>query len=128
MPLDLNQCDKACIKCIKGYKKKHKLVAGQSFDISCEGIPRFGEHINMLGSIPADQQNTALSILDPVTWAAETLDWHCLDPDGSVWMRRDPGEYTKWREQNPDADLLGNSRYHRPYQADMLRCSSQFNR
>lgn len=126
MPLNLNQCDKACVSCIKGYKKKHNLIAGQTFDISCDGIPKFSEHINMLGSIPEAQQETALAILDPVTWAAQTLDWHCTDPDGSVWMRRDPEEYNKWREQNPDTNVLGHSRYHRPYQADMLRCSSQF--
>jgi replicative DNA helicase len=62
--------------------------------------------------------------MDPVTWAANVLDWHCLDPDGKIWKRRNPAEYDKWVNEHPGESVLGKSRYHRPYQAEMLRCSS----
>jgi len=64
-------------------------------------------------------------MLDPVTWAAEVLDWHCFDPDGEIWKRKNPEEYHKWIDQHPDEDILGKSRYHRPYQAMMLRCAAK---
>jgi replicative DNA helicase len=62
-------------------------------------------------------------MLDPVAWAADVLDWHCLDPDGSIWKRRNPEEYDKWVRENPGKSIFGKSRYHRPYQAVILRCS-----
>ena len=122
---DLNRCDKACFGCIKNYKTKHSLKSGQKFEIRCNGIPK--DHIPpaILDTIRPEERNMAQSLLDPVTWAAQTLDWHCLDPDGSVWKRRNPDEYYAWIEANPGVDILGHSRYHRPYQADMLRCTSK---
>lgn len=64
--------------------------------------------------------------MDPVTWAAQTLDWHCLDPDGEIWKRKNPDEYYAWLNANPGQSIEGKSRYHRPYQATSIRCSSQF--
>jgi replicative DNA helicase len=119
--LDLNQCNSDCLNCIKWYKKKHSLRKGQGFDIKCIGIP--DEYVNEDFSV-ADKQSARM-ILDPVIWAAETLDWHCLDPDGEIWKRKNPGEYYAWKEENPGQDILGHSRYHRPYQAEMLRCTAK---
>ncbi|RKZ06473.1 hypothetical protein DRQ25_13845 [Candidatus Fermentibacteria bacterium] len=64
-------------------------------------------------------------MLDPVAWAREVLDWHCLDPDGEVWKRKNPNEYYNWVKKHPGEDILGKSRYHRPYQAKVLRCTSR---
>jgi replicative DNA helicase len=121
--MDLNQCDESCLGCIKKYVCKHKLVTGQKFKIKCKGIPKF-EQLNLFDK-EGEGNKTATYILDPVQWAAKTLDWHCLDPDGEVWERRDPEEFAEWKFENPDTPLLGHSRYHRPYQADMLRCSAR---
>jgi len=120
--LDLTQCDKTCLNCIKGYKSKHKLVAGQKFKIKCTGIPDY-EQLSLFGE--TSEQDTALSVLDPVRWAAETLDWHCLDPDGEIWKRKNPEEYNEWVGNHPGESILGQSRYHRPYQALMTRCQAR---
>jgi intein/homing endonuclease len=69
---------------------------------------------------------TALALVDPVTWAAKNLDWHCIDPDGEIWKRKNPNEYYEWKAKNPDTDILGHSRYHRPYQSLMLQCSARY--
>jgi len=119
--MDLNKCDHACLTCVRNYKKKHNLVAGQQFKIKCKGITDYS-NLNLFND---ETDNTASYILDPVKWAAETLDWHCLDPDGEIWKRRNPEEYETWVSENPDTPILGHSRYHRPYQATMLRCSSR---
>jgi hypothetical protein len=124
LPIDLNQCDKACFGCIKGYKKKHDLKAGDQFKITCTGIPKEYLANDLLISLPTEERNTALSVLDPVTWANINLDWHCIDPTAEIWQRKDPEEFAKWRERHPNMSLLGKSRYHRPYQADMLRCTA----
>lgn len=121
MPLDLNKCHSDCFNCIKKYKKKHDLIKGQNFVIQCRGIPKLYTQEGVSG---LDNQ-TVKNIMDPVAWAAATLDWHCLDPDGEVWKRKNPLEYEEWREANPDKDILGHSRYHRPYQAEALRCSAK---
>ena len=122
---DLNSCDQECFKCIKGYKKKHALIQGQSFEINCNGIPAEYIPLEILEDIPEPEREIALAMVDPVSWAAQTLDWHCLDPDGEVWKRKNPDEYFAWKEKNPDASVLGKSRYHRPYQATMLRCNAK---
>jgi replicative DNA helicase len=123
--LNLNNCDKACLGCVRGYAKKHTLKKGQEFTIRCKGIPQDFIPQSVLQSIDESERATSLALFDPVIWARDNLDWHCLDPDGSIWMRKNPVEYDEWREENPDADILGNSRYHRPYQAEMLRCTSK---
>jgi replicative DNA helicase len=69
-----------------------------------------------------DSEMNASAILDPVQWAAEVLDWHCLDPDGSVWARKNPLEYQEAMAKNPGQV----SKYHREYQAVELRCSSKY--
>lgn len=120
---NLNNCDVACFGCIKKYKKKHDLKEGETFRIACHGIPKTFLPILLAESIPEAERKTALSMLDPVTWAAETLDWHCIDPDGSIWKRKNPDEYERWVRNNPGKPVI--SRYHRPYQAEMLRCTSK---
>jgi hypothetical protein len=100
------------------------LVAGQRFEIKCKGIPRF-DQLDLFTGMAPDQQTSAKGILDPVQWAAETLDWHCLDPDGEIWKRKNPEEYAEWKADHPGEPIFGQSRYHRPYQADMLRCSAR---
>jgi replicative DNA helicase len=125
--LDLNQCNQECTKCILNYKKKHRLKQGEEnpFRVSCKGIPEEYIDKEFYHILPEEEVKTALSMLDPVTWAAEVLDWHCFDPDGEVWKRKNPEEYYKWVKEHPDEDILGKSRYHRPYQGIMLRCSSK---
>lgn len=122
---DLNQCSKACLSCIRGYKNKHSLKTGQKFEIRCNGIPK--DHIppSILATIKPEEREMAQGLLDPVMWAAQTLDWHCLDPDGEIWKRKNPDEYDDWVDANPGKSILGHSRYHRPYQAEMLRCTSK---
>lgn len=124
--LDLNQCDVACLGCIKTYKKKHELVEGNKFKILCNGIPDDYVSKDIRQTISKDEAEAAESILDPVTWARENLDWHCSDPEGEVWKRRNPQEYLGWVQRNPDESIEGKSRYHRPYQAEMLRCTSNW--
>lgn len=125
MAIDLNQCDQACFGCIKSYKSKHSLKPGQQFQIRCDGIPKDHIPLPVLNTIPVKERSMARAMVDPVEWAAQTLDWHCFDPDGEVWLRKNPDEYWAWKEANPDKDILGHSRYHRPYQAEMLRCTSK---
>ncbi len=122
--IDLNRCDQACLGCVKSYKKKHSLSQGK-FEISCNGIPAEYISPDLAASLGEEQYMTALSVMDPVTWAAEHIDWHCLDPDGSVWKRKNPKEYENWVKKNPGVSILGKSRYHRPYQATMLRCTAK---
>lgn len=125
MTLNLNSCDKACLGCIKGYKKKFNPEIGSPFTISCKGIPKTYLANNISETMTIEDRKTALAMLDPVTWAAETLDWHCLDPDGSIWARKNPIEYKNWIDNNPGKSIEGKSRYHRPYQATLLRCTAK---
>ena len=125
MIADLNQCDRTCLSCIKNYKDKHTLKIGQKFEVRCNGIPKDRIPSSILATIKPEERDVAQGLLDPVTWAAQALDWHCLDPDGEIWKRKNPDEYYEWVDNNPDKSILGHSRYHRPYQAEMLRCSSK---
>jgi hypothetical protein len=122
---NLNFCDKECYGCIKDYKSKHDLKAGEKFKISCSGIPKEYISKELLNTLPEEEVKTALSIVDPVTWAAINLDWHCSDPNGEIWKRKDPQEYETWRQENPGVSIYKKSRYHRPYQQTMLRCKSK---
>lgn len=128
MSFDLNECAQDCFECIKAYKKKHRLsgLEENPFRISCNGIPKQYVTEDLYSVLPAEQVKTAEIMLDPVAWAREVLDWHCLDPDGEVWKRKNPKEYYDWIKKHPGEDILGHSRYHRPYQALMLSCSSQY--
>ena len=123
--INLNECDKACLGCIKGYAKRHNLKSNQKFEVSCRGIPKDHIPLPILQAIDPSERETAKGMFDPVSWAASTLDWHCIDPDGEHWKRKNPEEYLSWREENPEDKILNNSRYHRPYQAEMLRCTSK---
>ena len=126
MPLDLNRCSGDCLSCIKSYKNKHGLEPGSKFEIECMGILEDEEFTRLLQDLDPDERITAGEIIDPVQWAAANLDWHCMDPDGAIWKRKNPAEYYKWITEHPGEDIYGSSRYHRPYQALMLRCTSQF--
>ncbi len=121
--------DPACTSCIKGYSKKHNLKSGDSFSIACHGIPKEYISPSVAESVPPEELKSMISMLDPVTWAAEVLDWHCIDPDGSIWKRKTAegslDEVTPYIEEN-HAELVkqGKSAFNRPYQKLMLSCSS----
>lgn len=121
MALNLKILDEACTGCIKGYAGKHRLGKGDTFSIRCSGIPKTFISPNTIRALSNESAISATALLDPVTWALENLDWHCLDEDGSVWARKNPEEYRKQMEERPDRA----SKYHRPYQATMLRCSAR---
>ena len=123
--IDLNNCNQVCFGCIKKYKAKHKLEKGQSFDVPCKGIPKDYIPIDLLGSLKTEEKESATAMLDPVAWAAATLDWHCFDEDGEIWKRKNPEEYYEWKANNPGKSIKGHSRYHRPYQGELLRCTSK---
>lgn len=131
MPIDLNQCDQICTGCVRGYKKKHK--DEPSFVVSCKGIPL--EYIpgNVLALLPEADAASAVAMLDPVTWAGQVLDWYCLDVDGSIWKKKSeenrlPQGVVNYYDNIPAANAriaAGKSPFHRPYQAEMLRCSAK---
>lgn len=115
MKLNVLNTDPACTACIKGYSKKHNLKKGDQFEIKCRGIPKtFSEGIPLQGTDP-------YMLLDPVAWAREVLNWHCLDPDNEVWKKQDLVEYTRMQEEYPGRA----SKFHRPYQVAPLRCTSR---
>lgn len=120
MALNLNILDNACTGCIKSYAGKHRLKAGDKFSIKCGGIPKTYVKDSTAMTLSSEGTISATALLDPVTWAKEMLDWHCLDPDHSIWKRKNPMEQAKQTEDNPGRQ----SKYHRPYQATMLRCSA----
>jgi hypothetical protein len=128
--LNLYNCDKVCTDCIKKYKIKHlpefqHKQERPSFNISCDGIPKEFVSEGVLAHFADIDYKEALALLDPVVWAEENLDWYCLDPTGEIWKKKNPLEYYKWKEKHPNDDIHGKSRYHRPYQAEMLRCSAK---
>jgi hypothetical protein len=120
MPLNILQSDSACHDCLKTYAKKHNFKKGDKFEIDCKGIPR--EYISSLTSSQLTSTVDPQILMDPVMWAAQVLDWHCLDPDGDVWARKDPEEYIEQMAKHPGRP----SKYHRPYQATMLRCTAKY--
>lgn len=124
MAINLNDCNQLCFGCIKKYKKKHDIKTGESFEVDCKGIPAEYVPSEILSTFSESDKDSATALFDPVTWAAKTLDWHCIDPDGSVWKRKNPEEYYEWIEKHPGEPILNKSRYHRPYQAELLRCTS----
>ena len=128
--INLKACTQECVDCIYAYKKKHasdfKERGGlPSFDIDCAGIPKEYADEELLQQFPKMDPEEIQELLDPVTWAAKNLDFHCLDPDGEVWKRKNPEEYYDWVKKHPGESIFGKSRYHRPYQAQMLRCKSR---
>ncbi|MBW1802319.1 MAG: terminase family protein, partial [Deltaproteobacteria bacterium] len=129
MLLDLNQCDPTCKSCVSLYFKKHKVKQGteKPFRITCEGIPLNYIPDSILAAIGGDPE-LAISTYDPVVWARKFLDWHCEDPDGEVWKRKTlehslPPEAASYDKERAEA---GKSIFHRPYQADMLRCAAKY--
>lgn len=120
MALNILQSDEACHVCLKSYSKKFNFKKGDKFELLCRGIPK--QYINDSTSLALSGDFSAEIVLDPVRWAAEVLDWHCLDPDGQIWARKNPDEYVRQMVDFPDRP----SKYHRPYQATMLRCSSKY--
>ena len=125
MPLNLNECTQNCTSCIRSYIGKHDLQKGDSFTISCKGIPKQYIPDDILASLGVNPE-IAIASQDPVLWASMFLDWHCLDPDGEVWKRKSEdgtlGELPRYNEEQAKA---GRSIFHRPYQAEMLRCSAR---
>jgi len=126
MSINLKLCDKTCHDCIKGYILKHSLERGDSFDTPCNGIPLEYVPDNVVAALGGDK-DTATAIFDPVTWAAHNLDWYCIDPTGEHWKRKtDNGTIpTGLPNHDPVRGLNGQSIFHRPYQAEMLRCTSK---
>ena len=126
MSLDLNQCRSLCYRCVKQYIAKHKLKKGSGgFEIfGCEGVPTQYVPDDILSSLGEDPE-TIESMVNPVLWANKFLDWHCLDPDGKIWERKTKeGSLGGLPEFDPSrAD--GKSIFHRPYQVEMLQCSSK---
>jgi intein/homing endonuclease len=121
--LNLNECSHECISCVKAYKKKFGATSGRlQFKIECDGIPKEYATPELIRDNPELTKREIEAFFDPVIWAADYLDWHCLDPDGEVWKRKNPKEYQKWIARHPGESILGHSRYHRPYQATLLRC------
>lgn len=125
MSIDLRQCDGACESCIKCYVKKHRLVPGDKFGIKCEGIPLEFVPQHILAQVRHDPE-LSISMLDPVKWASKFIDWHCLDPDGEIWKRKHmEGSLKDLPPYDQERAKAGKSIFHRPYQAEMLRCSSK---
>ena len=130
--IDLRQCDSACLGCVKSYKKKHD--RDSKFTIVCNGIPLEYIPKNVLATIDNEEDaKSAIGMLDPVSWASQVLDWHCIDPDGEVWKRKSrdallpqgtPNYYTDV-VAGDERILAGRSPFHRPYQAELLRCTSK---
>ena len=90
MALDLNICDKECLYCVKQYKEKFEFKKGDKFQVRCGGIISKEVRAGFLQHLDPEDRITASTLLDPVAWAARTLDWHCLDHDGSIWRRKNP--------------------------------------
>jgi hypothetical protein len=124
MSFNLNQCTSDCTHCVQSYINKFRLEKGDKFQIKCFGIPKSYIPEELIDQI--EDQDATESILNPVKWAAKYLDWHCIDPDGSVWKRKtEEGTLKEVHPYNEELALAGKSPYHRPYQALMLACSSR---
>jgi hypothetical protein len=124
MAIDLNQCKNECHDCVVHYIEKHKLKSGEKFKLQCTGIPKeyIPEHI--LSALGVTERS-ALAMVDPVIWAAEILDWHCLDPEGKEWERKEnEGSLGGLPAYNEERAKIGKSIFHRPYQKEMLQCSA----
>lgn len=125
MSINLKICDQQCHECIKGYISKHSLKKGGKFAIPCRGIPKEYIPESIKATLGGDS-DLAVAMLDPVLWAAKVLDWHCLDPDGENWKCKTEnmtlGELPPYNEYQAKA---GKSIFHRPYQAEMLRCTGR---
>jgi replicative DNA helicase len=125
MQFNLKLCDKSCESCLRRYIKKYKVRDKSKLELSCYGIPLSPVSDDLLGTVDVDEE-FAVALYDPVVWARKMLDWHCLDPDGSVWKRKTqdgtlPANADPYNEKRAKA---GKSIFHRPYQAEMLRCTS----
>lgn len=127
--INLASCDKECYDCVLNYRKKHendfKTSNKIEFEIPCNGIPKDYSNKEILSDLSDIDAEEVRCLLDPVAWAAKYLDWHCEDPDGEIWKRKNPQEYMEWRRNNPNGNILGKSRYHRPYQKSILRCTAK---
>jgi len=124
--IDLTKCIPDCRECIKHYIKKHSLQKGETFKIVCTGIPLDFVPKDVLAANPDLDEDTAVSLVDPVAWASRYLDWYCLDPVGEVWKRKtDEGLIGEFEPYTFEQAALGKSPYHRPYQALALRCTAR---
>lgn len=131
MSIDLRQCTEDCLNCVKAYKKKHGKE--QKFVISCTGIPISYVPERILSALSVEDANVAVGMLDPVQWAGDILDWYCMDPDGEIWKRKSREDtlpqgcinYYNNIEQGDEKISNLKSPFHRPYQQEMLRCTSK---
>jgi replicative DNA helicase len=126
---NLKQCNGLCHQCVKQYIDKHHLRKGEQFGIPCRGIPSQYIPDSILASLGEDPK-AAIAMMDPVIWANVFLDWHCFDPDGAIWKRKTAenslsGLPPYIESEHADMVKKGKSIFHRPYQAEMLRCSSK---
>lgn len=131
---NLNECDGECTSCVKKYIEKHRLRKGvkeDKFGIACGGILKQQIPDSIMAAL-GENAKTAVAMKDPVVWAAEMLDWHCIDPDGAVWKRKTQegtlGKIERYDPNNPEhvkRAKEGKSPYHRPYQKAMLSCTSK---
>ena len=117
--------------CVQSYKQKHG--NRQNFTISCTGIPISYVPESVLATLSAEDASAAIAVLDPVEWAADIIDWHCYDSDGEVWKRKSredtlpQGCINYYDDTEYGDERIANLRspFHRPYQAEMLRCTSK---
>ena len=131
MAINLKTCNSICKDCIKDYANKYKLGRGDKFSVNCSGIPQQYIPNELLSSLDMDP-SVATAMIDPITWAAKYLDWYCLDPDGEIWKRKtldgSIGSAPPFEPDNPahiQRVKNGKSPFHRPYQEQLLRCSSK---
>jgi replicative DNA helicase len=92
--------------------------------VPCRGIPLDYLPNGVLAGV--DDKDMAIAMFDPLMWARKFLDWHCLDPNNEEWKRKTlegtmPTGFATWE---PHTDAI--SVFHRPYQAEMLQCSSKY--
>ena len=124
MPVDLGQCEGICTGCVKHYIGKHRLGKGDKFAIPCKGIPL--EYLPNGIMSHVEDKDMAIAMFDPLMWARKFLDWHCIDPDGEEWKRKTlegslPTGFATWEPGTKQTSV-----FHRPYQAEMLQCSSKY--
>lgn len=128
MSINLNQCVNACHDCVKQYICKHKIRRGENkkFEIECGGIPLKYIPDSIVAGLGGDTSSIT-AMLDPVSWASKYLDWHCIDPDGEIWKRKtaEGSLPSEARPYDPVLAKQGKSIFHRPYQFEMLNCTSR---
>jgi hypothetical protein len=131
MNINLHECDQICHSCVRNYIHKHDLKKKKKtkkspFNLDCHGI-LLDPLSDSLISIAGTDKETALNVMDPVAWAANFLDWHCIDPKGEIWKRKTfEGKLGSLPQYDAERAAQGKSIFHRPYQKLMLCCTSKY--